>query len=64
MTSIATARPGAATLPLTALLTRLLVWHDTRRTAKALAALTDRELDDIGLDRSEIGRIARRSARR
>jgi uncharacterized protein YjiS (DUF1127 family) len=32
-------------------------WNDARITRKALASLTDRELDDIGLARSDIDRI-------
>ena len=33
-------------------------WNDTRLTRKALYALTDRELDDIGLTRGEIEGVA------
>lgn len=32
-------------------------WNDSRVTRKALSALSDRELDDIGLSRSDIDRI-------
>ena len=32
-------------------------WNDARLTRKALAALTDRELDDIGLSRADISDI-------
>lgn len=40
--------------------TDLLVdWHEARLTRKSLAALTDRELDDIGLTRADIERVAR-----
>jgi len=35
-------------------------WSDRRATRKALARLTDRELDDIGLCRGDIDQIARR----
>ena len=35
-------------------------WQETRRTHKALSALTDRELDDIGLTRADIARVSRR----
>ncbi|SFD73611.1 DUF1127 domain-containing protein [Roseivivax sediminis] len=35
-------------------------FRDARRTQKALSKLTDRELDDIGLTRADISRIARR----
>lgn len=34
-------------------------WNDARVTRNELARLTDRELDDIGLTRSDIDRIAR-----
>ncbi|SLN67465.1 hypothetical protein ROJ8625_03456 [Roseivivax jejudonensis] len=34
--------------------------RDVRRTEKALSQLTDRELDDIGLTRADIARVARR----
>ncbi|MFC3118716.1 DUF1127 domain-containing protein [Jhaorihella thermophila] len=33
-------------------------WNDARVTRKALSALTDRELEDIGLTRADIDRIA------
>lgn len=32
-------------------------WNDTRVTRNALAKLSDRELDDIGLSRGDIDRI-------
>ncbi len=32
----------------------LTAWNDNRRTQKALNSLSDRELDDIGISRSEI----------
>lgn len=35
-------------------------WNDSRVTRNALAALSDRELDDIGLCRGDIERIAAR----
>lgn len=34
-------------------------WNDRRATQKALASLSDRELDDIGLSRGDIANIAR-----
>nr|WP_245584752.1 DUF1127 domain-containing protein [Salipiger mucosus] len=34
-------------------------WNDARLTRKSLLALTDRELDDIGLRRGDIDRITR-----
>lgn len=33
---------------------------DTRRTRKMLSRLTNAELDDIGLERSDIDRVSRR----
>ncbi len=37
-------------------------WNDARITRKALSALTDRELEDIGLIRGEIDLIAERKS--
>ncbi|HRO14962.1 MAG TPA: DUF1127 domain-containing protein [Paracoccus sp. (in: a-proteobacteria)] len=34
-------------------------WADTRATRNELSRLTDRELDDIGLCRGDIERVAR-----
>ncbi|AUH35225.1 DUF1127 domain-containing protein [Paracoccus tegillarcae] len=42
------------------LLAMLTAWNDTRVTRNTLSQLSDRELDDIGLDRGDIERIARR----
>jgi uncharacterized protein YjiS (DUF1127 family) len=42
---------------LSALISTIAEWNDARVTRKALSALTDRELDDIGLVRGDIGRI-------
>ena len=33
-------------------------WNDARKTRKALSALSDRELEDIGLIRGDIDRVA------
>lgn len=38
---------------------RLRAWNNARVTRAALFRLTDRELDDVGLTRSDIERIAR-----
>ncbi|WP_135507255.1 DUF1127 domain-containing protein [Roseovarius aestuariivivens] len=35
----------------------VLAWNDARVTRKALSRLSDRELDDIGLNRGDIERI-------
>jgi uncharacterized protein YjiS (DUF1127 family) len=37
----------------------LRAWNDARITSRALAALTDRELADIGLERGDIASVAR-----
>ncbi|MFC3570498.1 DUF1127 domain-containing protein [Paracoccus sp. TOH] len=37
----------------------LSAWNDARVTKNALSRLSDRELDDIGLCRGDIERIAR-----
>lgn len=42
----------------TSLVGRLSAWNDARVTQKALYALTDRELDDLGLIRGDIEAIA------
>jgi uncharacterized protein YjiS (DUF1127 family) len=36
-------------------------WNDARATRNALAKLSDRELDDIGLSRSDIDSVAARA---
>lgn len=35
-------------------------WNDVRRTQRALSQLSDRELEDIGLTRADIAKVARR----
>ncbi|TCO72970.1 DUF1127 domain-containing protein [Rhodovulum euryhalinum] len=60
-------RPHPGTRPATGLMHRLVAdvlgrlaaWNDTRVTRNALSRLSDRELDDIGLTRSDIDRITR-----
>ena len=37
----------------------LTAWNEARVTKNALARLTDRELDDIGLTRGDIEQVAR-----
>lgn len=37
---------------------RLTAWNDARRTLKALSRLSERELDDIGLTRADVARVA------
>ncbi|WP_134678494.1 DUF1127 domain-containing protein [Paracoccus ravus] len=41
------------------LLAAFAAWNDARVTRNELSRLTDRELDDIGLTRGEIERVAR-----
>ncbi|NNE51148.1 MAG: DUF1127 domain-containing protein [Sulfitobacter sp.] len=40
------------------LLENVVAWNDARVTRKALSALTDRELEDIGLIRGDIDGVA------
>ncbi len=42
------------------LIARLKAWNDARITRNALNALSDHELRDIGLRRSDIDEVARR----
>lgn len=76
MTTLATSfhvlgGPGALPMPgldnKGSLLQRLIAWYGERqryrRTVNELSALTERELADIGLTRSDIVDVARRSAR-
>jgi len=37
---------------------RIAAWNDARVTRKALSKLSDRELDDLGLNRGDIDDIA------
>ncbi|MTH62167.1 DUF1127 domain-containing protein [Paracoccus litorisediminis] len=39
--------------------TMVSAWNDARITRRELSQLTDRELSDIGLTRSDIERVAR-----
>lgn len=43
----------------TRLVATIIAWNDARQTRNELARLTDRELDDIGLTRADIDRVAR-----
>ncbi|QYX57435.1 DUF1127 domain-containing protein [Roseovarius sp. SCSIO 43702] len=40
------------------LVARIASWNDTRVTRNALSRLTDRELNDIGLERGDIRRVS------
>jgi uncharacterized protein YjiS (DUF1127 family) len=41
-----------------AILSTVVAWNDARVTRNALSGLTDRELEDIGLTRSDIEQVA------
>ncbi len=43
--------------------TRVTSWKRYNRTMNELNSLSSRELDDLGIARADIGRIARESAR-
>lgn len=45
---------------LASIFARFATWNDARITRNALSALSDRELDDIGLMRGDIEEITRR----
>ena len=45
-------------------ITALIAWNDARVTRNALSALSDRELDDLGLVRGDIEDIAQGTFRR
>jgi uncharacterized protein YjiS (DUF1127 family) len=44
---------------LSVILSSLRQWRLARETARELAALSDRELSDIGLSRGDISQVAR-----
>lgn len=54
------ARTAPAASLFSQLLGRLAAWNDRRVTVKMLDRLSDRELADIGLQRGDIARWARR----
>ena len=54
-------RTGAA---ITALIGAIVAWNDARVTRNALAKLTDRELEDIGLVRGDIDDVAANGEKR
>ena len=43
--------------------TRITAWKRYNRTVSELNALTNRELSDLGIARSDIQRVARQAAR-
>ena len=42
---------------MTSVKTSIVEWYEARETRKALARLTDAQLDDIGLSRADIAKI-------
>lgn len=60
MSVYATNRASAGHIPafFSAVLDAVVAWNDTRMTRNALSRLSDRELDDIGLSRSDIDSIS------
>jgi uncharacterized protein YjiS (DUF1127 family) len=52
-------RTGVITDAINSVFARFEAWHSYRKTVIALAALSDRELNDIGITRSEIKFVAR-----
>lgn len=55
-----TVAPGLVSRLWTAAMGAVAAWDESRRTRKMLGALTDRELDDIGLTRGDVDMIADR----
>ncbi len=52
---------ASAGLTLSRFIASFTAWKDARATRKALSVLSDRELDDIGLTRSDIANFSVRS---
>lgn len=42
------------------LMTKVISWNDSRMTRNTLSSLSDRELEDIGLIRGDIDKVANR----
>ena len=49
---------GRIAATLTSVVSAAIAWNDARATRNALARLSDRELDDIGLNRGDIDLVA------
>jgi uncharacterized protein YjiS (DUF1127 family) len=58
MTTFTTNRPASRSI-LARLIAGIVAWNDARATRISLGRLSNHELDDIGLVRSDIERIAR-----
>jgi len=54
MDTTRTASPAGICGGLFNVFSRLVAWNEARRTRKILSTLSDRELEDIGLTRSDI----------
>ena len=54
---------GRLSASLSALVSGVQAWNDSRVTRSALSQLTDRELDDIGLHRGSIDEVSHRLSR-
>jgi len=61
--SLTAAKSGLSLNVLSSAVAAVAAWNDQRATRKSLSALTNRELDDIGLVRGDIDMIARTSSR-
>jgi uncharacterized protein YjiS (DUF1127 family) len=56
-------RAASAEGAILSFLSRLAAWADARATRKALARLTERELEDIGIDPADVAGLAERLRR-
>lgn len=54
---------GRLSATFASLVSTVISWNDARITRNSLGQLTDRELDDIGLNRGDIEAVAARLAR-
>jgi uncharacterized protein YjiS (DUF1127 family) len=61
--SLTAAKSGLSMNILSSAIAAVVSWNDERATRKSLGALTNRELDDIGLVRGDIDYIARSASR-
>lgn len=63
MNTLTAAKSGLSFNVLASAVAAFVAWNDQRATRKTLSALTNRELEDIGLVRGDIDMIARTSSR-
>lgn len=59
-----TATAGTLSRAVSSLIVDFNAWRDARITRSALARLSDRELSDIGLQRSDLDEMSRRDLAR